>query len=124
MLIDDVTLDGVVDQKRWDDALQGLDVCWIGLHCPPDIVAERESRRGSRFPGIARHQAESVHAGVRYDVEFDTKRLDLSEEISAVAKWLGQTWSIEVSLEDRPRSSFPTTSAWLSGADVPAPWER
>ena len=75
VLLDDLTLDGLPDQRRWNSAFQGLDLCWVGVRCAPEIAAEREARRGTRLPGIARHQAESVHVGVRYDVEVDTVSL-------------------------------------------------
>ena len=42
VLLDDLTLDGVVDQQRWDDALLGLDVLWVGVRCAPAIAAGRE----------------------------------------------------------------------------------
>jgi chloramphenicol 3-O-phosphotransferase len=50
VLIDDLTLDGLVDQQRWNNALQGLDVCWVGVRCAPQIPAEREPRRGLDYP--------------------------------------------------------------------------
>jgi chloramphenicol 3-O phosphotransferase len=124
VLIDEVTLEGAVDQGRWNDALHGLEVCWVGLRCSPDVVAEREARRKSRLPGIARHQAESVHTGMRYDLEVDTERLDLREEMNVIADWLGHTWSIDVSRASAPHSTLPATSAWIQGAAVPAPWEH
>jgi chloramphenicol 3-O phosphotransferase len=43
VILDDLTLDGVPDQHRWNDALRGLDVLWIGVRCAPDIAAEREA---------------------------------------------------------------------------------
>ena len=96
VLIDDLTLDGLVDQQRWNNALQGLDVCWVGVRCAPEIAAERESRRGTRLPGIARHQAESVHVGVHYDIEVDTGVLHLLEEVRVIADALWQRWSLSI----------------------------
>ena len=125
LLVDDVTLDAVVDQERWDDALQELQVCWVGVHCSPDIATEREAGRGSRLPGIARRQAESVHAGLRYDVEVDSGHLGVTEEIDVIADWLRRTWSIEVVPDREARPTLPVTPAWTSGQELrPAPWER
>ena len=125
VLLDDLTLDGFDDQHRWDDVLQGLDVLWVGLRCAPATAAGREVRRQSRMPGIARRQAESVHVGVRYDVEVDTGVLDLRQEMALVAEAMGRRWSIPVpGLSDQP-SSLPPTSAWSPGEPVsPAPWEH
>jgi chloramphenicol 3-O phosphotransferase len=124
VILDDLTLDGATDQARWDDALQGLAVCWIGVRCAPGIAAEREAGRGTRLPGTARHQAESVHRGVRYDVEVDTGVMDVGETTGVIAEHLAGRWSIHVSRNvDRP--SLPPTSAWMpEGAIRPAPWER
>jgi hypothetical protein len=73
--------------------------------------------------GIARHQAESVHQGVRYDVEVDTGLMDQGETIGVVAEHLARRWSIQVAAVDRP-STLPLTSAWMpEGAIRPAPWE-
>jgi chloramphenicol 3-O phosphotransferase len=123
VLIDDLTLDGVVDQQRWNVVLEGLDVCWLGVRCASDIADGRAAGRNSRLPGIARHQAESVHAGVRYDLEVDSGSLGLREEMSVVAEWLKQTWSIDVSPTSKLHSSLPVTSAWRADEAIPAPWE-
>jgi chloramphenicol 3-O phosphotransferase len=124
VLVDDLTLDGLVDQQRWNNALEGLDVSWVGVRCAPEIAGERESRRGTRLPGIARHQAESVHAGVHYDVEVDTGVLDLREELSVLAEALGQRWSLTITTDFNPRQTLPPTSAWMpEGVIRPAPWE-
>jgi chloramphenicol 3-O phosphotransferase len=124
VLLDDVTLDGIADQQQWDHLLRGLDVCWIGVRCSPEIAAEREARRGSRPPGVARHQAESVHEGVRYDIEVDTDALDLREELSVVGASLGRIWLIPNFSPTGRQSELPTTSAWTSErATRPPPWE-
>ena len=107
VLVDDLTLDGLVDQQRWNSALHGLDVLWIGVQCAPQIAAERESRRGTRLPGIARHQAQSVHAGVHYDVEVNTGALDLHEELSVIAEALWQRWSLMNTTESSPKTTLP-----------------
>jgi chloramphenicol 3-O phosphotransferase len=124
VLVDDLTLDGLVDQHRWNNALQGSDVCWVGVRCAPQIAAEREAQRGTRLPGIARHQAESVHAGVHYDVEVDTGVLDLDEELRVIAGALWHRWSLMVTTDSNPKPTLPPTSAWMPGGVIrPAPWE-
>jgi len=86
VLLDDVMLEGSVDQRRWDDALHDVDVYWVGLRCTPETAAAREAERGDRPIGIARHQAVSVHEGMRYDQELDTGVLGVSQSVDAVAR--------------------------------------
>jgi len=125
VLVDDITVDGLADQERWNQVLQDLKVCWIGVHCAPEVAAAREAGRGGRLPGIARHQAQSVHKGVHYDVEVDTGALDLQEEIGVIAEWLVRMWSITVSPRPTDDPTVPSLSAWTPGESVhPAPWER
>jgi len=125
VLLDDLTLEGATDQQRWNNVLKGMEVCWIGVHCAPEVAARREAERASRLPGIARHQALTVHQGVRYDLEVDTAMLDLDEELSVIEEWLKRAWSIQFSLRSNQQSPHPPLSAWTSD-DVasPPPWEH
>jgi chloramphenicol 3-O phosphotransferase len=125
VLLDDLTLDGVADQHRWNDALRGLGVLWVGVRCAPTIAAEREARRQSRLPGIARHQAAAVHVDVRYDVEVDTGVLEMRQAMAIIAESMGRCWSIPVPPLSDHSSTLPPTSAWSPGGPInPAPWER
>lgn len=54
------------------DALDGLDVTFVGVRCPLEVVNDRERARPGRFPGTAQAHFERVHAGCVYDVEVDT----------------------------------------------------
>jgi chloramphenicol 3-O phosphotransferase len=65
VILDEVLIDGIEDQRRWDYALGDLPVCWVAVHCDPDTAARREQERGDRPPGIARKHAVSVHHGVQ-----------------------------------------------------------
>jgi chloramphenicol 3-O phosphotransferase len=85
VIVDEVMLDGAADQHRWQQALAGLDVLWVGVRCAPDLAAAREQARGDRDPGMARVQAESVHRGVEYDIEVDTGELDAESAATQVA---------------------------------------
>jgi hypothetical protein len=51
---------------------EGLAVLWVGVRCDGEVAAAREVARGDRAPGMAALQAESVRAGVSYDLEVDT----------------------------------------------------
>jgi len=125
VLLDEVMLDGSVDQRQWDEALSGLDVCWIGVRCPPDVVAAREAERTTRPSGIARRQAESVHEDLRYDLEVDSSRMDLAEEMASIAELFRQRWSLQVSPEFDGTAPLPLTPAWTPGGILrPPSWER
>jgi chloramphenicol 3-O phosphotransferase len=72
VILDEVFLRGGDDQRRWGDALAGVDVTWVGVHCDVDELERRERARGDRDVGMAAHQAAIVHVGVRYDLEIDS----------------------------------------------------
>lgn len=72
VIVDDVFLGGAASQARTADALAGLSVLWIGVHCDPAVAAAREAARDDRSAGMAASQALVVHEGVRYDLEVDT----------------------------------------------------
>jgi chloramphenicol 3-O phosphotransferase len=72
IILDEVLLAGAAGRARWDDALAGLDVLWVGVRCAGPVAEGRELGRGDRVPGMAAQQAESVHRGMVYDLEVDT----------------------------------------------------
>jgi chloramphenicol 3-O phosphotransferase len=72
VIIDDVFLGGAASQHRWQKALGGLAVLWVGVRCESAVAAGREVARGDRIRGMAASQADVVHEGVFYDLEVDT----------------------------------------------------
>ncbi|MEU5011201.1 chloramphenicol phosphotransferase CPT [Streptomyces sp. NPDC021749] len=72
IIIDEVFLGGAASQQRWQKALGGLSVLWVGVRCESEVAAAREVARGDRVQGMAVSQAEVVHRGVSYDLEVDT----------------------------------------------------
>lgn len=72
VVIDDVFLGGPASQRRWEKAVGGMEVLWVGVRCDAAVAAGREIARGDRARGMAESQAELVHEGVRYDLEVDT----------------------------------------------------
>ena len=86
VIVDDVFLGATASQQRWQKALAGLDVLWVGVRCDPTVAAAREVARGDRACGMAASQAEMVHRGVVYDLEVDTthtESLDCARTIAA-----------------------------------------
>lgn len=72
IIIDEVFLGGAASQQRWQKALDGLDVLWVGVRCDSAVAEGREIARGDRTGGMAALQADLVHEGVFYDMEVDT----------------------------------------------------
>ncbi|MEI5007380.1 chloramphenicol phosphotransferase CPT [Streptomyces sp. PmtA] len=76
VVVDDVFLGGAASQQRWQKALDGLAVLWVGVRCETAVAADREVARGDRVHGMAASQADVVHDGVFYDLEVDTTRTE------------------------------------------------
>jgi chloramphenicol 3-O phosphotransferase len=74
-VVNDVML-SAADQRSYTDACTGIELHFVGLHAPLDVLEHRERDRGDRVVGLARWQYPRVHNGISYDFEIDTaKRL-------------------------------------------------
>ena len=125
VILDEVLLDGIEDQHRWDEALGDLPVYWVALRCGPDTAAMRERERGDRPLGIARTQAASVHRGVRYDIELDTSVTSVVDSVTILADGVQQRWSISSARATDTPPGLPPISAWSPDSTQRlAPWER
>ncbi|AWN31705.1 chloramphenicol phosphotransferase CPT [Streptomyces sp. NEAU-S7GS2] len=85
IIVDEVFLGGAASQQRWQKALGGLDVLWVGVRCESAVAAGREIARGNRVKGMAVSQAEVVHQGVLYDLEVDTTHSEALECARTIA---------------------------------------
>ncbi|QOV37269.1 chloramphenicol phosphotransferase CPT [Streptomyces ferrugineus] len=85
IIVDDVFLGGAASQRRWQKALDGLTVLWVGVRCERAVAEGREIARGDRVPGMAALQADVVHQGVRYDLEVDTTHTESLECARTIA---------------------------------------
>lgn len=69
-------LEHILDTEGWLERLRELlqrhDVLFVAVHCPLDVLVEREKRRGDRPVGSAKRDFETVHANKFYDLELDT----------------------------------------------------
>lgn len=90
VIVDEVFLGGAESQRRWRDALTGLDVLWVGVRCESAVAAGREVARGDRVSGMAVSQADLVHRGVVYDLEVDTTHTEPMETARDIASRLGR----------------------------------
>lgn len=82
----------------------GLEVVFVGVHCPLEELERREKKRGNRGRGRARLQFDQVHAQAIYDVKIDTSVLSTEECASAIADYMGTRHS--ASAFERLRSRF------------------
>ncbi|MFD7491433.1 chloramphenicol phosphotransferase CPT [Streptomyces sp. NPDC059832] len=89
VIVDEVFLGGAASQQRWQKALGGLPVLWVGVRCESAVAAAREIARGDRVAGMAASQADVVHEGVTYDVEVDTTRSESMECARIIAAHIG-----------------------------------
>ncbi|MFE4794549.1 chloramphenicol phosphotransferase CPT [Streptomyces sp. NPDC056708] len=79
VIVDEVFLGGAASQQRWQKALGGVQVLWVGVRCESAVAEAREIARGDRVTGMAASQADVVHRGVFYDLEVDTTRSESME---------------------------------------------
>ncbi|MFF3122360.1 chloramphenicol phosphotransferase CPT [Streptomyces sp. NPDC057908] len=79
VIVDEVFLGGAASQQRWQKALGGVQVLWVGVRRESAVAAAREIARGDRVTGMAASQADVVHRGVFYDLEVDTTRSESME---------------------------------------------
>ncbi|MBD9733047.1 chloramphenicol phosphotransferase CPT [Streptomyces sp. H28] len=89
VVVDEVFLGGTASQQRWQNALRGLEVLWVGVRCDSAVAAGREVARGDRTIGMAASQADVVHRGVVYDLEVDTTRTEAMQCARAIAARVG-----------------------------------
>lgn len=71
-----LVIDHVFERMDWFRdcfaALDGTPTLFVGVHCPLNLVEERERERGDRRIGLARMQFDLVHEDKAYDLEVDT----------------------------------------------------
>lgn len=71
-----IILEHILDTEGWLGRLRASlddhDVLFVGVHCPLELLVEREALRGDRPLGSAKRDYETIHRGKRYDLEVDT----------------------------------------------------
>jgi chloramphenicol 3-O phosphotransferase len=71
LLVDDVTFDPA-EVAEYRALLAHVNLRFVGLFAPLDVLEARERERGDRVVGLARGQVDRVHRGIAYDLEIDT----------------------------------------------------
>lgn len=83
VIVDDLILSSSF-RDDYLQALRGLSVVFVGVHCNTEEMNRRERMREGRFPGTAESTLAKVHLHMLYDVEVDatTKSpTELAEEV-------------------------------------------
>lgn len=69
-------VDHIIENEMWMSdlvkLLAGLDVFFVGVHCPLPELERRERERGNRRVGEARTDYQVVHGFAEYDLEIDS----------------------------------------------------
>lgn len=69
-------LEHILDREKWLEMLikrfAKHDVFFVGVHCPLQLLIEREAARGDRPLGSAREDFETIHLRKIYDLELDS----------------------------------------------------
>jgi chloramphenicol 3-O phosphotransferase len=69
-------LEHILDREEWLAMLISRfakhDVFFVGVHCPLEILIEREAVRGDRPLGSAKQDYETIHLDKIYDLELDS----------------------------------------------------
>lgn len=101
----DLILEHILDTDGWVETLAshfaGHDVFFVAVHCPLDLLIEREKARGDRPLGSARRDFETIHVGKSYDLELDARDGPEANVDKLLAAWRS----------GRRRSSFSAASA-------------
>ncbi|MGB8467792.1 MAG: AAA family ATPase [Candidatus Babeliales bacterium] len=83
-----VIFDLVLFDTQWIDyakkAFDTLKVYGIGLTLPLTEQQKRETDRGTTTPGIGNAHYHTVHAGITYDLMFDTSKVTVDEAVDAI----------------------------------------
>jgi chloramphenicol 3-O phosphotransferase len=87
-----VIVDHVLEQSVWLEEcvilFDGLEVIFVGVHCPLEELERRAINRGDRPRGLSRYQYGKVHVHGIYDIELDTSTLTPEECASIIVEYV------------------------------------
>ncbi len=84
LIVDDVMLNAT-DQDIYKKTLHPFAVYFVGLHAPLATLEQRERNRKNRISGLAKWQQNRVHEGIKYDLEFQTSKMDAADIAKKIA---------------------------------------
>jgi chloramphenicol 3-O phosphotransferase len=103
-----VIVDDVLLYSNWlDDYLEvlaGLEVVFVGMNAPLEVIEQREGARGDRFLGQARGHYDVVHQHATYDLVLDTSQLAVAQCVALVHTLLSE--DRPTGLKTLPAASF------------------
>tara|TARA_R110002072_G_scaffold7773_5_gene41552 strand:- start:31177 stop:31797 length:621 start_codon:yes stop_codon:yes gene_type:complete len=92
IIIDDILLEPDFLQD-YIKAFEGLDVIFVGVRCPLNVINAREKTRPGRFPGTAYGHFHACHAHGHYDIEVDSSAGTPQQCAEQVIKFMAeQRW--------------------------------
>ncbi|MEO3388383.1 zeta toxin family protein [Mesorhizobium sp. CAU 1741] len=98
-------LEHILDDEEWLPMLISRfakhDVFFVGVHCPLEILMEREAARGDRPLGSAKQDYETIHVGKIYDLELDSTEEPQTNTTKLLAAWRSDRRSSSFSLDKR-----------------------
>jgi chloramphenicol 3-O phosphotransferase len=108
-----VIVDHVIEARPWVEecavALAGVRAYFVGVHCPLEVLEDRERKRGDRQIGFARWQFERVHAFGPYDLSLDSSLLSPDESAKKLIALLHSNQKPEAFSRIRTEATEPTT---------------
>ena len=90
LVIADIVLEDESQFESLRSAVADCDVLFIGLHCPLEMLQERETARGDRQPGDAARDFTVVHTFSSYDLECEATQTTEENVRSILEAWGGQ----------------------------------
>lgn len=91
----DVILEHILDTPGWQGRLAQLlapaDVFFVALHCERDELERRERARGDRPAGSAVRDHDTIHEGVSYDLELQSRDGVAANAARLIAGWRQRT---------------------------------
>lgn len=73
--------------RRLRELLAGFDVFFVGIHCPLEVLQQREIERGDRRIGEAQQDFETTHSLCTYDFEVSSTDPNESNVEAVVNAW-------------------------------------
>lgn len=95
IIIDDVAF-GKEQVDSWKELLKSFEVLWVGVNAPLSVLEEREKERGNRMIGSARDQFYKVHARAIYDLEINTHKTSLLENVRIIQHFVRQNHGLSI----------------------------
>ena len=81
----------IIENERWMSdlvtLLTGLDVLFVGVHCPLPELERRERERENRRVGEARQDYHVIHSFAEYDIEIDSTQPNQTNVITIINAW-------------------------------------